>query len=91
MLVALLEALGCEITGGTAGVAEALFVGLATDTGWFRYKAAGAEAMRLAARLIDLGVDKTRLYQLLEETSRPQRLALEARALASRTAGVQVF
>ncbi len=83
MLVAILEALGCEITGGTGGVAEALFVGLATDTGWFRYQAAGADAMRLAARLIDLGVDKTRLYQLIEETSRPQRLALEARALAS--------
>ncbi len=83
MLVGLLEALGCEITGGTGGVAEALFVGLATDTGWFRYQAAGAEAMRLAARLIDLGVDKTRLYQLIEETSRPQRLALKARALAS--------
>lgn len=83
MLVAILEALGCEITPGTDGVAEALFVGLATDTGWFQYKSAGAEVMRLAARLIDLEVDKTRLYQLIEETSRPQRLALKARALAS--------
>ena len=82
-LEGLLEALGCEITPGTDGVAEALFVGLATDTGWFQYKSAGAEVMRLAARLIDLGVDKTRLYQLIEETSRPQRLALKARALAS--------
>jgi phosphoesterase RecJ-like protein len=33
MLVPLLQAMGCEITPGPEGVAEALFVGLATDTG----------------------------------------------------------
>lgn len=83
MLVALLEELGCELTGGVGGVAEALFVGLATDTGWFRHESAGAPALYLAARLIELGVDKTRLYQLIEESFRPQRLALQARAMAS--------
>ena len=83
MLVALLEELGCELTGGVGSVAEALFVGLATDTGWFKYESAGAQAMYLAARLLELGVDKTRLYQLIEESFRPQRLALQARAMAS--------
>ena len=39
--------------------------------------------MRLAARLLDLGVNKTRLYQVIEETARPPRLALMARALTS--------
>jgi len=83
ILAEVIEAMGCEITGGPAGVAEAIFVGLATDTGWFRYSSAGAEAMRLAARLLDLGVDKSRLYQTIEETARPPRLALMARALTS--------
>jgi len=83
MLLPIIEAMGCEITGGTGGVAEALFVGLATDTGWFRYPSAGAEVMRVAARLLDIGVDKSRLYQMIEETARPQRMTLMARALAS--------
>jgi len=83
MLVPVIEAMGCELTGGSGGVAEALFIGLATDTGWFRYPSAGAEAMRLAARLLDLGVDQPRLFQTIEETFRPQRLAIMARALTS--------
>jgi phosphoesterase RecJ-like protein len=82
-LVPVLQAMGCEITGGAGGVAEALFVGLATDTGWFRFPSAGADALHLAAWLLQRGVDKARLYQVIEETFRPQRLALQARALAA--------
>jgi len=85
LLVPLLDELGCPLTGGVGGVAEALFVGLATDTGWFRHNNAGAEVFSVAARLLSHGVDKSRLYQILEETHRPQRLALEARALGSLT------
>jgi bifunctional oligoribonuclease and PAP phosphatase NrnA len=85
LLVPLLDELGCPLTGGIGGVAEALFVGLATDTGWFRHNNAGTDVFALAARLLAHGVDKSRLYQILEETHRPQRLALEARALSSLT------
>ena len=80
LVTALLDELGCTLTGA---IAEALFVGLATDTGWFRYANANAQAFRLAARLIDVGVDRAGLFQRLEETHRPERLPLEARALAS--------
>ncbi len=83
LLVGLLDEMGCPLTGGVGGVAEALFVGLATDSGWFRYAAAGAEAFRVAARLMECGVDKSRLYQIIEEQYEPRRLALQARALAS--------
>jgi phosphoesterase RecJ-like protein len=83
MLVPLLKHMQCELTGGVGGVAEALFVGLATDSGWFRYGNAGVQAFELAAQLLERGVDKSRLYQILEETYGPQRLALEAKALAS--------
>lgn len=66
-------------------IAEALFTGLATDTGWFRFQSADAPVFTLASRLLALGVDKVALYQLLEETGRPARLGAMARALSSLT------
>lgn len=83
LLIDVLDALEAPLTGGQGGVAEALFIGLATDTGWFRYNNAHAEVFASAARLLAQGVDKSRLYQIIEETQRPERLALESRALAS--------
>lgn len=87
VLVPILDEMKCELTAGAAvnheGVAEALFAGLATDCGWFRFENAGPSAFSLAARLLSCGVNKSRLYEMLEETYRPQRLAIEARALTS--------
>lgn len=83
VIVPLLERLGVRITGEVGGVGEAIFMGLATDTGWFRFSNANSAAFALAARLLEAGVDKSRLYQVLEETARPERLALLARVLAS--------
>jgi bifunctional oligoribonuclease and PAP phosphatase NrnA len=85
MVVELLDALECEITGGPTGtgIAEPLFLGLATDTGWFRYASADWEVFAVASRLLKAGVDKSGLYQIIEEGHRPVRLKLEARALAS--------
>ncbi len=86
VLVPILEAIGFEFAPGTGGVnsvPEAIFVGLATDCGWFRFPNAATDAFTLASRLLQCGVDKTRLYQILEENYRPERLAIEARALAS--------
>lgn len=85
MIVELMDVMGIEITGGVHGIAEPLFVGLATDTGWFRHNNAGAEVFAVAARLLACGVDKTRLHQLIEESHRPARLGLVARALSSMT------
>jgi len=64
-------------------IAEALFVGLATDTGWFRFQNADAAVFALASRLLGCGVNKIALYQLLEENGRPARLPAMARAMAS--------
>lgn len=81
MLLSLLDELGVEPSGERGGIGEALFVGLATDTGWFRFANADARAFAAAARLLDAGVDKTRLHRIVEEQHRPQRLVLLARAL----------
>jgi phosphoesterase RecJ-like protein len=83
LVVDLLDELGCTLTGGAGGVAEALYVGIATDTGWFRFTNVSPRTFTVAARLLECAVDKSRLYEILEENYHPGRLALEARALAS--------
>jgi len=83
MLTEVFEGAGIEFAGGRDSVAEALFLGLATDTGWFRHANADAVAFALAARLLALGIEKDRLYQTIDQSYPPSRLALEARALAS--------
>jgi phosphoesterase RecJ-like protein len=80
LVLELLDALQIE---PSIDVAEALFAGLATDTGWFRQANADAAAFAAAARLLAMGVEKDRLYRVIEETARRSRLALHARALAS--------
>lgn len=64
VLVPLLDALGALIT---PAVAQALYVGLSTDTGSFQYGNTTAQDMRLAARLIECGVEvgdtNRRIYQ----------------------------
>jgi len=64
-------------------VAESLFVGIAADTGWFRFSNTRAETYELAARLKRLGVDHASLYGKLEQAERPEKIALVRRALDS--------
>lgn len=64
-------------------VAESLFVGIASDTGWFRFSNTTARTHRVAARLIQNGVDHADLYARLEQQERPAKLALQIRALRS--------
>ena len=63
--------------------AIALYVSLVTDTGSFRYANTGAEALRLAARLVDLGVEPWAIARELGERSSLARLKLLAAALGS--------
>ncbi len=68
---------------GRYSLAEALYVGLATDTGWFRFANARASEFALAARLLKAGVLKDELYARLEQCHRVERVLLESRALSS--------
>jgi bifunctional oligoribonuclease and PAP phosphatase NrnA len=65
----------------TRVVAQALYVGLITDTGRFMYENTGAGAHRMAAELIEAGVDVPGTYKRLYEELPPAKLALSARAL----------
>jgi phosphoesterase RecJ-like protein len=62
-------------------IADPLYLGLATDTGWFRHSNLTPAVLRLAADLLDAGADHVGLYQDTEQQDRPQRLALMAKAL----------
>lgn len=63
--------------------AQALYVGLATDTGWFRFPNATAEAFRQAAALVDWGADAGRIYELIYEDLSWPRTRLLAKAMAT--------
>ncbi|MEE2972388.1 MAG: DHH family phosphoesterase [Planctomycetota bacterium] len=80
-LVPVLDALGVDLN--TDRIAEALLLGLATDTGWFRFSSAGPEVYRLAARLMESGADKDAIYARVEQNASPARFAMLARALGS--------
>jgi len=68
-----------------AVIREALFVGIASDTGWFRFSNVRPQTHELAAKLIRQGVDHADLHQRLEQNERPEKLALLTRALHSLT------
>jgi phosphoesterase RecJ-like protein len=64
-------------------VAEALYVGLITDTGRFMYENTGRRAHLMAADLIDIGVDVHDMYRQVYEEVPYGKLALLARGLAN--------
>jgi phosphoesterase RecJ-like protein len=79
LLVAeLLDAWGKPID---VAVAHCLYAGLTTDTGSFRW--ASARALRLAARLVDLGVDNATLSRTLLDTHPFAWLPMLSRVLSS--------
>jgi bifunctional oligoribonuclease and PAP phosphatase NrnA len=65
----------------TPEMAAALYVGLVTDTGKFMYENTDARSHRVAAELIDAGVDVNDTYRRLYESVPIEKLQLVARAL----------
>ncbi|HEY9266524.1 MAG TPA: DHHA1 domain-containing protein, partial [Mycobacterium sp.] len=63
------------------GVAHCLYAGLTTDTGSFRW--ASARAHRLAARLVELGVDNAAISRTLLDTHPFAWLPMLSRVLGS--------
>lgn len=61
---------------------EALYVGLATDTGFFRYNSTRGHAHRIAADLLDRGVNPARAYQEIYERNSAGYTRLLGAALA---------
>ena len=74
----LAKRIGAQITPAIAG---ALYVGLVTDTGRFSYENTDAGTHRMAAELIEAGVDVNDTYQRLYERVPIEKSRLVARAL----------
>jgi bifunctional oligoribonuclease and PAP phosphatase NrnA len=66
----------------TVNIADALYVGLITDTGRFMYENTGPRAHEMAADLIHRGVDVHEIYRRVYEGVPYGKLALLARGLA---------
>jgi phosphoesterase RecJ-like protein len=75
----LMRALG---VAPTIEIAEALYVGLVTDTGKFMYENTGPRAHVMAAELIAAGIDVHDIYRRLYEGMPYPKLELLGRALA---------
>jgi phosphoesterase RecJ-like protein len=67
----------------TPTIADALYVGLVTDTGKFMYENTGTRAHVMAAELIDAGVDVNAIYRRLYEEMPFSKLELLGRGLAN--------
>jgi bifunctional oligoribonuclease and PAP phosphatase NrnA len=65
----------------TPEIANALYVGLVTDTGKFMYENTDARSHRMAAGLIEAGVGVNEVYRRLYEHAPIEKLKLLARAL----------
>lgn len=75
VILAILRAMDAPIDKRTA---EALYLGLSTDTGCFRFSNVTANTLRAAAECIDCGADTFAINQIMFLTKRLPRLQLEA-------------
>jgi bifunctional oligoribonuclease and PAP phosphatase NrnA len=80
ILARIFDGLGIEIT---QKIAEALYVGLVTDTGKFQYRTTSPAALRLAARLVDAGADVHKVFELVFERMPYGKLQLLGRVIAN--------
>lgn len=65
----------------TPDVARALYVGVLTDTGGFRFSNTTARALRVAAALLDRGVEPEGIYEQVYATAPEGRVRLTAEVL----------
>lgn len=59
-----------------AGQRDALFVAIATDTGWFRFSNTSGRTLAIAAALVDAGARPDELFAKVYQDYPPQRLYL---------------
>ncbi len=76
----LIESAGWEIDAETATM---LYVGIATDTGWFRFSNADEAAFAAAGRLVSMGARPNELYERLYHSDCEARLRLIGELLSN--------
>ncbi len=74
----ILDELGIEFDHN---IANALYTGLSTDTGCFKYSNVTVKTHEVAARLYEIGVDAAEINRIMFDTKSKNRLELEMMAL----------
>jgi len=64
-------------------IAEPLYLGMGTDTGWFKHSNVSPRVLRDAGELLEAGVDHSELFRVIEQQDRPARMILLGRALTT--------
>jgi phosphoesterase RecJ-like protein len=64
-------------------MAVAIFLAIASDTGWFQFSNTRPYTLRLAARLIEHGVNTDEMYQHLYQNERAERVTLQTLGMQS--------
>ncbi|MFI5264916.1 MAG: bifunctional oligoribonuclease/PAP phosphatase NrnA, partial [Candidatus Kapaibacterium sp.] len=80
LIVAAQKELGGQITPKGA---QALYVGIMTDTGSFRFPRTKSDTFRIAAELIDLGADPVLTYNETYNSSRASKMLLVGKCLST--------
>jgi phosphoesterase RecJ-like protein len=65
----------------TKKMAEALFVAVSTDTGWFQFDNTDSRTLKVCAELIDAGAKPAKIHHDLYQNFSPQRLKLMVKML----------
>jgi phosphoesterase RecJ-like protein len=60
----------------TPKIAQVLFAGISTDTGWFHFNNTTSRCLRDSADLIDAGAIPSEIYRFIYQTFSPQRFKL---------------
>jgi phosphoesterase RecJ-like protein len=60
----------------TKKIAEALFVAVSTDTGWFQFDNTDSRTLKVCAELIDAAVIPSKMYRQLYQNFSPQQFSL---------------
>ena len=76
----LIDELGAELT---ADIAVCLYAAISSDTGSFRYAATTPDTLRVAARLMETGIDFAGIARTMFDTKSIGFLALQAEAINS--------
>lgn len=66
----------------TSDIASAIYAGLSTDTGSFKFQSTTAHTLRMAARLLDAGIDNSKLSRLLFDDEPLAALVMMGEALS---------
>ncbi len=64
--------------------AYCLYTGLVTDTGSFRYTSVTPEVMRIAAQLMETGIDHTQVYQEVFDSNSEDQVRLRGYAISEK-------